>query len=87
MPSHTRENVLKRDRIPSKALLHRRKPTLQAYWKDLMEEYPVQFASEVKISLTGKSCDGSQLVEETYRKLVEKTRYLVDNRGYPEWDP
>ena len=52
-----------------------------------MEKYPIQFASEVKISLTGKSYDGSQLLEEAYEKLLEKTRYLVDNRGYAEWDP
>jgi hypothetical protein len=86
MPSHVDENMRKRDRIPSQALLQRRKTTLQSYWKALMEKYPEEFISEVKLSLTGRSYDDSMLIEEAYKKLLEKTRFLVENRSYREWD-
>jgi hypothetical protein len=87
MPSHAKENMLKRDRIPSLALLQRRKPALLAYWRALMEEYPKQFASEVNMSLTGRSYDSQRLVEEAFKGLEEKTRFLIEYRGYPEWGP
>jgi CRISPR/Cas system Type II protein with McrA/HNH and RuvC-like nuclease domain len=87
MPSHANENIRKKDRIPSQALLQRRKTILLSYWRALIEKYPQQFGSEINISLTGRSYDDSMLIDEAYKKLLEKTRFLVENRGYPEWDP
>ncbi len=86
MPSNANENMLKRDRIPSQALLLKRKNTIYAYWKVLADELPTRFASEIKISLTGGILTYSYQFEEAFKKLEEKTRFLIENRGYPEWN-
>jgi hypothetical protein len=75
------------DRIPSQAILSKRRHALQAYWKALLDEYPERFVSEVRMALTGRSHPDSILIAEAFLKLVEKRRFLVENQGYPEWNP
>jgi len=87
MPADRGVNLMKRDRIPSQAILSKRRHALQAYWKALLDEYPERFASEVRIALTGRSHPDSILIAEAFLKLDEKRRFLVENQGYPEWNP
>ena len=53
VPSLSKENSKKTDRIPSQAILNKRKNLLFRHWENMTAIYPAQFSSETKLSLLG----------------------------------
>ena len=80
LPTHKSVNYKKLNRIPSEAILLRRKETIQNYWKILEAEYPERFKNEVLISLIGK------VENDPFSKILEICQFLVNYQGYQEWN-
>ncbi len=87
LPSTDRVNLDKKDKIPSLACIEFCRPAILRYWGLLREEYPLRFDREISLSLTGSAISGSADWEDVaIRCLKEKCRYLIEVRGYEEWE-
>jgi CRISPR/Cas system Type II protein with McrA/HNH and RuvC-like nuclease domain len=84
LPSDPATNNRKRDKIPSPALIEKRKDVILYYWELIREQLPERFRKEVQVTLLGKEpfC-GWQ--ETAINQLQSNCRYLITNRGYEEW--
>ena len=86
MPSLPEVNGKKSDKIPSVNLLDARKAAILYYWERMQRYHPVLFEKKIRISLVGSSFDTARWQEQAFDALKEKCRYLIEIRGFTEWD-
>ena len=86
MPALPEVNGEKSDKIPSMKLLDSRKSAILNYWEWMWRYNPVLFEKEIRISLVGCSFDATRWQEQAFDALKEKCRYLIEIRGFTEWD-
>lgn len=87
MPTHAKINMRKGDAIPSHILLERRADVIEGYWKLSAGSYPETFQQEITAALIGpQSAPGTAWLDIAFENLLEKSKYLIDVRGYPAWD-
>jgi hypothetical protein len=86
MPALPEINEKKSDKIPSKRLLEKRKGTILHYWDLMMQYNPILMEKEIRISLIGRVLDPEVWKEQAFEALKQKCQYLIDIRGYTEWD-
>jgi hypothetical protein len=84
LPSDTKTNNQKRDKIPSSELIERSKELIFHYWELLNENQPQRFQKEIKIALLGNNTF-SAWHETAFEHLQSSCNYLISNRGYAEW--
>jgi len=86
MPARNSVNAKKSDRVPSPDFIISRKDVIFRYWESLVETYPDLFHQEIGSSLTGtRDYSTGNWNNVAFSGLVEKSKYLIDTRGYPAW--
>lgn len=85
LPSHSKINNQKRDKIPSVALIETRKELILEYWELINENQPQRFQKEIRIALLGNSAAGGWK-QAAITQLKSSCNYLITNRGYEEWN-
>ena len=83
LPSNSKVNNKKRDKIPVPELIEKRKNQIKFCWKLLLRNYNGRFIKEMEIGLTGNH---TLDFEEGINKFKEKSRFLIE-RGYEPWSP
>lgn len=84
LPSETKTNNKKRDKIPSSDLIEKRKDLILHYWELLNDNQPQRFQKEIQISLLGNNSN-SNWKEIAFIHLQNSCNYLINKRGYSEW--
>lgn len=85
LPSQVSTNKAKRDKIPSSNMIEKNKELIIYYWKLVSAKYPVRFNKEIKIALIGNS-HYSDWTSVAIDHLKLRSKYLIAERGYNEWE-
>ncbi|MCX6187147.1 MAG: hypothetical protein NTU43_09175 [Bacteroidetes bacterium] len=85
LPSQSKTNNQKRDKIPSVDLIEKRKELILHYWELINENQSKRFQKEIRVALLGNSLsEGWQ--NSALKQLQSSCNYLISNRGYEEWN-
>lgn len=87
LPAQPFVNNQKRDKIPSPILLLKQKELIIHYWNLLEQFQQIRFRREIQISLLGINIDQSNWQEASFKKLESNCSYLINTRGFQEWNP
>ena len=84
LPSDSKTNSQKRNKIPSPNLIEKRKDVIINYWEIIKSNQNDRFETEMKISLLGEKpiYDWKKLGIE---QLKNTCHYLINSRGFEEW--
>lgn len=84
LPSNPSTNKLKLDKIPSLTLIKKQKELIIHYWEIIYQYQTERFLNELQISLLGnRTKDNWQ--QNAFNQLLQTSKYLIETRGYPEW--
>jgi len=84
LPSDSKINNQKRDKIPSPDLIEKQKDRILQYWEILYQSQPSRFQKEFQIALLGNRPFDSWR-DSGIRQLQSSCDYLIVNRGFGEW--
>jgi len=84
LPSQSKTNNQKRDKIPSSDLIEKRKGLILHYWELINENQSQRFQKEIRVALLGNS-SSTDWQKAAIRQLQSSCNYLIANRGYEEW--
>jgi hypothetical protein len=84
LPSDSKTNKQKRDKIPSPELIEKQKDLILTYWAVLQESQAIRFRKEIQVALLGNH-DFVSWQETAIKQLQSSCDYLIYNRGYEEW--
>ena len=84
LPSDSKTNNQKRDKIPSADLIEKRKDQIYYYWNLLNEKQPSRFQKEIQITLLGNSTS-KEWQPVAISHLQETCNYLISKRGFEAW--
>lgn len=84
LPSQSKTNNQKRDKIPSTDLIEKRKDLILNYWELINENQTHRFQKEIRVALLGNSSnvDGQKAA---IKQFQSSCNYLIANRGYEKW--
>lgn len=85
LPSKPTINNQKRDKIPSIHLINKRKDLIINYWELLNKNQSERFQKEIRVSLLGNKSK-TYWQEEALEHLQNSCKYLINDRGYLEWN-
>ncbi len=83
LPAHPKVNAKKRDKLPEKSLLNRRKDIIIHYWNIVRGKAPVKFIND-SIRFTGKKLNGNW-ENLLFSALVEAVEITAIQRGVERW--
>ncbi|MBK9793153.1 MAG: hypothetical protein IPP60_08630 [Sphingobacteriales bacterium] len=84
LPSQSKTNNQKRDKIPSPDLIENSKDLILHYWELINKNQSQRFQKEIRVALLGNSSNtGWQ--KAAIKQLQSSCNYLIANRGYEEW--
>lgn len=84
LPSHSKTNNQKRDKIPSVDLIEKRKDLILHYWELINENQSQRFKKEIQVSLLGNNPFPTWR-KSAIKQLQSSCDYLISKRGYEEW--
>lgn len=84
LPSDSRINNLKRDKIPSPYIIERQKDLILDYWEIIYENQTNRFQKEIQVALLGNN-SFSSWKNIGILQLQNRCNYLIENRGFEEW--
>ena len=84
LPSQSKINNQKRDKIPSPDLIEKQKDLILQYWEMINESQSQRFKKEMQVALLGNNAFDSWK-KEGILQLQSSCNYLIANRGYEEW--
>lgn len=84
LPSDSKINKQKRDKIPSPNLIHRQSEIILDYWQIINNNQSNKFQKQFQTALLGKN-SFNRWKELGITQLQNRCAYLIDNRGYSEW--
>ena len=84
LPSQSKTNNQKRDKIPSADLIEKRKDLILHYWELINENQSQRFQKEIRVALLGNSST-AVWQNAAVKQLQSSCEYLIANRGYEEW--
>ena len=84
LPSDSRTNNQKRDKIPSPELIEKQKSLILDYWEILNESQSQRFKKEIQVALLGNNAFNSWK-ETGIKQLQSSCDYLISKRGFEEW--
>ncbi|HET8810343.1 MAG TPA: HNH endonuclease domain-containing protein [Flavobacteriaceae bacterium] len=84
LPSDSRINNQKRDKIPSPDLIEKQKNLILDYWQIILESQSKRFQKEIQVALLGNN-SFSTWKESGILQLQNSCSYLIANRGFEEW--
>lgn len=83
LPAKAAVNNRKRDKIPSIELLDHRKDRIISYWQIIRETEQVGFEKEMNVNLvTRQDLEQHNWENLAFSSLKEKSRYLIETRGF-----
>jgi len=85
LPSYQRVNSQKKDLIPSIKLIENRKENIINYWELLEDNFRYRFNKEAEYNLLDSRRDSASM-DVLFEKLLSKCEYLIDVRGFSEWN-
>lgn len=84
LPSDSRINNQKRDKIPTPELIERQKNLIVDYWGIIHESQSKRFQKEIQVALLGNySFDAWKNIGIS--QLQNSCNYLIESRGFEEW--
>ena len=83
LPADPKVNNRKRDRLPDRLLLRRRRDTIHRYWDATRAASPARFEAESR-ALTGVADAG---LDALFLVLLESVAVTAQQRGVPTWAP
>ncbi|MCE9637083.1 MAG: methyltransferase domain-containing protein [Planctomycetes bacterium] len=83
LPSHTRENARKSDKLPTRDLLRARRDAIAHCWSLGREAFPRRFAAEARTQTGDEDADLSRLFDA----LVESVEVTALQRACSRWEP
>lgn len=86
LPSSSKVNREKLDKIPSPEIVESSKTQILEYWQIIKSEFPGRFEKELKLSILGRDLN-SDWPFEAINKLKETCNFLINTRGFQEWRP
>jgi hypothetical protein len=87
LPAKGKVNSDKNDRIPGVELLDKSKDRIIGYWKYISESEPEIFTRELSVSLiNNRLMDQNNWENSAFIALKEKSRYLIETRGFEEFN-
>ena len=85
LPAFEKVNAQKSDAVPAPALITARRDAILAGWRVTRAAHPAVFDRDVALSLG--TAGGTDWEIAGIDALARKCRYLIDERGYPAWQP
>jgi SAM-dependent methyltransferase len=82
LPTASKVNNNKRDKIPTLNLLKKRKEIIFRYWDIYNENFPEVFSNQLQRSL----CDGELNYTNAFHGLIETCERLVISQGLERWE-
>ena len=76
----------KKHKIPAPELIEKRADVIKLYWNQYMEKWPIQFKSQLEVSLTGPNILPEELIDAAIESLCQKSHYLIYDRGHEQFD-
>lgn len=84
LPSDSRINNQKRDKIPTPEIIERQKNLILHYWGIMFESQSKRFQKEIQVTLLGNhSFDSWKNIGIS--QLQNSCNYLIENRGFEGW--
>ncbi|HMR88536.1 MAG TPA: HNH endonuclease domain-containing protein [Saprospiraceae bacterium] len=84
LPSSPSTNSAKLDKIPSLNLITKQKELIIHYWEVINQYQTERFMNELQISLLGNNTKNNWQ-QSAFSQLLQTSKYLIETRGYPEW--
>ena len=84
LPSDSRINNQKRDKIPSADIIERQKNLILDYWGIILENQTTRFQKEIQVALLGNN-SFSSWKSTGISQLQNSCTYLIESRGFEEW--
>lgn len=84
LPSDSRINNLKRDKIPTPEIIERQKSLIIDYWGIIYEHQSKRFQKEIQVALLGDYSFDSWK-NSGISQLQNNCKYLIENRGFEGW--
>jgi len=85
LPSDSKINHQKRDKIPSPDIIDRQKDLILNYWDIIYQNQAIRFQKEIQIALLGNH-SFSSWKNTGIAQLKDRCNYLIENRGFEEWN-
>lgn len=86
LPARRDINSKKKDKVPSLEQLTKSSDAIIYYWEKLRDRYKIRFDRERCFSLIAEDISTANWQSESFQKLKEKCSYLIDVRGFEEWN-
>jgi len=84
LPSDSRINNQKRDKIPTPEIIERQKNLILDYWGIIFESQSQRFQKEIQVALLGNHSFDSWK-NTGISQLQNSCNYLIENRGFEGW--
>ncbi len=84
LPSDSKINSQKRDKIPTPEIIERQKGLILEYWDVIYKNQSLRFQKEIQIALLGNNSFDSWK-STAIIKLKESCEYLIETRGFEGW--
>lgn len=85
LPSDSRINNLKRDKVPTPEIIDKQKNLILDYWGIIFESQSKRFQKEIQVALLGNhSFDSWKNIGVI--QLQKSCNYLIENRGFEGWE-
>jgi hypothetical protein len=85
LPSDSKINNQKRDKIPSPDTIERQKDLILDYWDIIYHNQTDRFQKEIQVALLGNH-SFSSWKNTGIAQLKDRCNYLIENRGFEEWN-
>jgi hypothetical protein len=84
LPSDSKINNQKRDKIPTPEVIERQKNLIIDYWRIIYEHQSKRFQKEIQVALLGNHSFDSWK-NSGISQLQNSCNYLIENRGFEGW--
>lgn len=84
LPSDSKINNQKRDKIPTPEVIERQKNLIIDYWGIIYEHQSKRFQKEIQVALLGNHSFESWKIS-SISQLQKSCNYLIENRGFEGW--
>ena len=84
LPSDSKINNQKRDKIPTPDIIERQKNLILDYWEIIFENQSQRFQKEIQVALLGNHSFNTW-TNTGISQLQNSCNYLIENRGFEGW--
>lgn len=84
LPSDSRINNLKRDKIPAPEIIEKQKGLILEYWDIIYNNQTQRFQKEIQVALLGNN-NFDTWTDTAITQLQKSCNYLIENRGFTGW--